>query len=486
MNGFGGLIPFLSHVRWQDLVDVLLVSYLLFRFYVLFRGTYVFRVIAGIGFLWVFQHIAGYLGLIVTTWAMRGIIAFAAIIIIIVFRNEIRNVLQARDIGAILWGVSRKPIETPAEAITAAVYEMAQKRIGALLVFPGKDDLEELLQGGIPWRGVVTKEMLLSIFWPDNPTHDGAAVVQGNRIMEVGAILPLSRRSDLPTNYGTRHRAAMGLCEKTDALVVAVSEESGRVTAMKNGGALEIKDNLALVQVLQHHTGRTPADLNARKMENLKLGAAALASIMLVAAVWFSFSRGLETLVTIEVPIEYMNRDPGMELMDTSLNSVDLSLGGSGALIKAIRPEQIKLRIDLSKAVIGTNAFTITQDNVTLPPGVALRRVDPQEVTVTLDIPVKREFPVQVDWIGKLPEQLVLTEARIDPPRVTIIGGSRILEQISTIYTEKVPLDNIKESGTMLVNLALSPASLKISSPSKEKVGITYSVVKHPPPAVVP
>ena len=91
-----------------------------------------------------------------------------------------------------------------------------------------------------------------------------------------------------------------------------------------------------------------------------------------------------------------------------------------------------------------------------------------------------------MDWIGKLPEQLVLTEARIDPPRVTIIGGSRILEQISTIYTEKVPLDNIKESGTMLVNLALSPASLKISSPSKEKVGITYSVVKHPPPAVVP
>ena len=171
----------LTSIGWRDLIDILVVSYFLFRLYVLFRGTYVFRVIAGIGFLWVFQRLAGYLGLIVTSWAMQGIIAFAAIIIIIVFRNEIKSVLQAKDLGAILWGVSHKAFLTPQEIITSSVYALAQKKIGALMVLPAKDDLQEVIQGGIPWRGMLSREMILSVFWPDNPAHDGAAIISGNR-----------------------------------------------------------------------------------------------------------------------------------------------------------------------------------------------------------------------------------------------------------------------------------------------------------------
>ena len=130
--------------------------------------------------------------------------------------------------------------QTPVQIITESVYEMAKRRIGALLVFPGKDVLEELVQSGIPWKGVLSKEMVLSIFWPDNPVHDGAAIIQGDRIVEVGAILPLSRRSDLPSSYGTRHRAALGLAEKTDALILLVSEESGKVVSIKGDQAREI------------------------------------------------------------------------------------------------------------------------------------------------------------------------------------------------------------------------------------------------------
>ena len=102
------LISFLSTIRWQDIVDVVLNSYILFRLYVLFRGTNVIRVIAGIALLWIFQRLAAGMGLIVTSWAMQGIIAGAALIIIIVFRNEIRNVLQAKNIRAILWGFPDK------------------------------------------------------------------------------------------------------------------------------------------------------------------------------------------------------------------------------------------------------------------------------------------------------------------------------------------------------------------------------------------
>ena len=466
----------LISIGWQDIIDILVVSYFLFRLYVLFRGTYVFRVITGIGFLWVFQRLAVYLDLIVTSWAMQGIIASAAIIIIIVFRNEIKNVLQAKDVGAILWGVSHKAFLTPGEIITSSVYALAQKKIGALMVLPAKDDLHEVIRGGIPWTGILSKEMILSVFWPDNPAHDGAAIISGKRVDEVGAILPLSRRSDLPSSYGTRHRAALGLSEKSDALIIIVSEETGRVMIAKNGEITEIKDNIELQKVLREHSGISTNDQGARREDNFKLGFIAFVLIICVTGIWFSFSRGLEILVSLEVPIEYQNRDPGMVLLESSLNAVEVDLSGSGALLRSITSDQVKVRIGLDQAVAGLNTFTITQDNISLPPGVTLKKVEPQVVDVTLDIPIKKEMPVQIDWIGKLGEKLILESATVDPDIVSVIGGSRILEKITTIYTEKISLDKIDKTGRQSVNLALNPASLKVEEAPNGKVVITFTV----------
>jgi diadenylate cyclase len=416
--------------------------------------------------------------LIVTSWAMQGIIAFAAITIIVVFRNEIKNVLQTKDLGAILWGFSHKAYQTSVDIITESVYELANKKIGALMVLPAKDDLQELTQSGIQWRGVLSKEMLLSIFWPDNPAHDGAAIISGNKIMEVGVILPLSRRSDLPSSYGTRHRAAIGLSEKTDSLVIVVSEETGRVITVKNGEIKEISTNIELKETLQGHTGISPVEKGIRKKEYIQLGIAAAAILIFVTGTWFSFSRGLETLISMEVPIEYMNRNPGMELLESSINKVNLNLSGSGTLIKTIKPDQVKVRIDLSKSVIGLNSFTVTQENITLPPGAILKKVEPSVIDVTLDVPVKKELPIQVDWIGKLPQDLILEEIKMNPEQIRVVGGSKILEQITTIYTEKITLDGLRESGEMVIKLALNPASLKVDNGSRDKLVLSYVIRK--------
>ena len=127
-------LTFFSAIRWQDVVDITLNSYILFRLYVLFRGTNVFRVIMGIALLWFFQRIAVSLGLIVTSWAIQGITAVAAFIIIVVFRNEIRSVLQARTLKAILWGSSHKKASTPIESIVEGVFSLARRHSGALIV----------------------------------------------------------------------------------------------------------------------------------------------------------------------------------------------------------------------------------------------------------------------------------------------------------------------------------------------------------------
>ena len=469
-------ILFLTTIRWQDVVDISLNSYILFRFYVLFRGTNVFRVLIGMTVLWFLQRIAISLGLIVTSWVVQGIVAVGAIIIIVVFRNEIRRVLQAKNLKSILWGLSYKSAITPIEIIVDSVFEMAQRKCGALIVFPGKEDLSDVVQGGTPWRGLITKEMITSIFWPDNPVHDGAAVVQGDQIRVVGAILPLSDREDLPSHYGTRHRAALGLAEATDALVIVVSEERGDILVAKGNRLREIKQKRTLEQNTQEHVGISAVKKGALKKESLEITAAALLSFIFITGIWFSVSRGPDTLVSLDIPIDYTNRNPGTEIIDTSVTSVSLVLSGSGALVKSITPDQVAVRLDLSKSVIGPNSYSITTENISLPPGIILREATPNVIEVLIDETIKKELPVQIDWAGKLPEQLILVDSVSDPETVEVVGGKRILAKLVTIYTEKVVLDNLRGKGEITANLAFNPASLTIAPGFKDKVTIQYLI----------
>ncbi|MFH1122642.1 MAG: diadenylate cyclase, partial [Pseudomonadota bacterium] len=443
------VILFLMSIRWQDVVDITLNSYIIFRLYALLRGTNAFRVLIGIALLWFFQRLSDSLGLIVTSWAIQGITAVAALIIVVVFRNEIRSVLQAKNLKSIFWGFPRSASETPVEILVESAFELARRQVGALIVLPGNEDLTESVHSGIGWQGLVSNEMILSIFWHDNPVHDGAAIVQGDRITEVGVILPLSHREDLPSHYGTRHRAAAGLAELTDALVIVVSEESGKVSVAKGRSLSAMGHKGELSEILEQHVGISRKQRSPVKKKRIELGMVALVSFLLIVGVWFSLTRGLDTLMTIEVPIDYMNRDPGMEILGTSKNTVSLEVNGSGALIRSIRPEQVNVRLDLSKAVVGANAFKITPDNVSLPPGIRLNNIGTPMIVVTLDMPVTKDLPVQVDWVGKLPEHLIISEVEIDPKTVQVTAGSRILKDVSTIYTEKVSVDRPKKTGEM-------------------------------------
>ena len=136
----------------------------------------------------------------------------------------------------------------------------------------------------------------------------------------------------------------------------------------------------------------------------------------------------------------------------------------------------MQVKLDLGNAVVGQNIFSITQENITLPPGIFLRKVVPSVIEVTLDETIKREIPVQIDWVGELSKGLVLSEIFFDPEKIEVIGGKRILENLSTIYTEKVHLESMKTSGTMFANLALTPAALKIAPGSKDKIRIAYVI----------
>ena len=472
---------FLSTIRWQDLVDIIINSYILFRVYVLFHGTNAFRVLVGIASLWILQEVAASMGLILTSWAVRGITTAAAIIIIVVFRNEIRSALQVRNLKTFIWGSLIREQAAPVDVVVQTVYQMGKKRIGALLVFPGKEDLGEDVHGGIPWHGAVSAEMLLSIFWPNNPVHDGAIIIRGDQIVEVGVLLPLSQRPDLPSYYGTRHRAALGLAERSDALVVVVSEERGRVTVAKDNSLTPFSEPGELSQLIKRHLNLSDGiPANVQKRERLRLSLAAVLSFLIITGIWFGFTRSQDTIIALNVPIEYVNRPLAYEILDTSTDEARLQLYGSSVLLKSLQPGQVLVRVDLSKAVEGRNVFPITQDNIVLPPGVFLNKVQPSNIDVNLDAPVTKELPIQVDWAGKLQENLNLVNVSVTPESVKVMGGSQILEHVSTIYTAPVRLDSLAKTGSITTTLVLTPPSLKLISSSNEKVTVNYVVEEKP------
>jgi YbbR domain-containing protein len=140
----------------------------------------------------------------------------------------------------------------------------------------------------------------------------------------------------------------------------------------------------------------------------------------------------------------------------------------------------VQVRLDLENAVAGANEFTITGSNISLPPGIVLKTVTPRQVAVTLDRLMKKKLPVQVDWTGSLDRNLIMTEVRVSPQFVEISGGGLLLKNIDTVYTQKLPLDNLEASGFLTVGLALEDPSLKVAPASREEVIVEYTLQKRP------
>ncbi len=466
-------IPF--GLRWQDLFDILFNSYVLFRLYVMFRGTNVIRVLIVISLLWFAKQISLVMGLIITSWALQGIITVAALVIIIVFRNEISTILQTKSLKSFFWGFPQYQFQTPISIIVESVYELARKKIGALIVLPMKQGLESSIQGGIPWQGKLSREMLISIFWLDNPVHDGAAIIQGNRVTDVGVILPLSKRQDLPSYFGTRHRAAVGITEQTDARVIVVSEERGKISLIKESRIYDINDSHVLHTLLEEDLGAESARKGLRH-RTLELTAAALICFVSVTGVWLSFSRGVEILANREIPIEFTNLQPKMEINSSSANSVKLLISGARPLIQAMGLDQIKVKVDVSKAVPGPNPITIEKGNVLLPPGIQLKQVEPSQIEISVDVRENKLLIVQPTWTGKLNKDLIVESARAVPQTVMVTGGSLTLKEISTLFTEPISLDSITASGSISIGFALDQSGLKLAEPAKNTAVIHYQV----------
>ena len=226
----------LANYRWfQDTVDIALVYYLFYRLLLIIKGTRAFQMLVGIGFIVLAFVTSQMLEFYTLDWLIHSFWSQIVLAVVILFQPEIRRALA--QMGERRFLKSLSPIESSKfiEEIVKASVSMANKRIGALIVLERETDLTTIVEMGTSLDARVSKELLTSIFLPYSPIHDGATIVRNGRIISAGCFLPLTLSANLSKSLGTRHRAAVGLTEETDAVVVVVSEETGEISVVKNG-----------------------------------------------------------------------------------------------------------------------------------------------------------------------------------------------------------------------------------------------------------
>ncbi len=235
-----------------DIADIIVVAFVVYRVLLLVRGTRALQMGVGLFFVFVVYELSRRFGLLTLYSLLDGLLSSIVLIVVVIFQAEIRRGLM-RFGGRTWWlpGTSAKASSAIEEVIKAAGM-LAQKRVGALIVFERDAMLDEFIQRGTLLDALATKELLYGIFIPSfqNPLHDGAVIIRDGRVWQAGAFLPLTGASDIDRNLGTRHRAALGISEETDAVVLVVSEERGAISLVFNGNMVRDVDPSSLREAL--------------------------------------------------------------------------------------------------------------------------------------------------------------------------------------------------------------------------------------------
>jgi diadenylate cyclase len=239
----------LAAFRWRDVIDIALVALVVYRILVMFRGTRAVQMLIGLACLVAGSLLARRLELYSTQWILDNFWSFWVIALVVLFQPELRRALarvgEGRLVSSLL-GASRAERAHVIDEIVDAVESLTARRIGALIVIERSAGLRQYAELGVSVDGLVSADLLVSVFLPYSPLHDGAVFVQGSRLVAAGCFLPLSRNLQIARSLGTRHRAALGISEETDAVAIAVSEETGRVTLAVSGHIETVRDLGAL------------------------------------------------------------------------------------------------------------------------------------------------------------------------------------------------------------------------------------------------
>lgn len=362
----------LSQLRWQDAVDVVVLTLVLYRIYLWLRGTVALQVAVGMLTLVAAAYAASELGLLLTAYLLQGVSAVSVLVIVVIFRDEIRRALTRASPLRLL--VSRRdgpPVEHPElPPLAETLFELARRRLGSLVVVPRRDSVKDLVTGGVAVDAILTGPLIESIFQKTSPLHDGAVVVSGERIVKAGALLPLAEQ-ELPLPVGTRHAAAVGLSEVSDALVIAVSEERGVVSLAEHGSLTIMSDAATLARCLRELVGPSPSPpmVHGRLVRDSIVFGTIFVGVI---AAWNIVANARDAEEERQVAIEI--RGPGAGRLEPVPIEVTLRLRGPRRILAGPGGEDLRAWVNVPRS--GSDA----QVGASAPPGVEIVAVRPARV----------------------------------------------------------------------------------------------------------
>lgn len=232
-------IVYIQNIRFRDVIDIIIVAYVFYKFITLIRETRAEQLLKGIIALALFGTIINVLNLYTMKWILDRFFVYGILVLLIVFQPELRKALEVigrnNFFSKPLVQIQDEEIHKQTEEIVSAVFSMARQNIGALIVIERKTGISDIIESGTRLEAITSSELLINIFYPNSPLHDGATIIRGDKIVAAGCFLPLTDNANLSKELGTRHRAGLGISETTDAVAIIVSEESGAVSITEAG-----------------------------------------------------------------------------------------------------------------------------------------------------------------------------------------------------------------------------------------------------------
>lgn len=465
-------------MRIQDVADIIIMTFLLYQLYTWFRKTRALQVVIGLGSLVILYVVTKNLGLFMTSWILQELGTVIFVLIIVVFQGEIRQALYRFSLMRNFFGSNAPTLPLNLPELAATIFSLASRRTGALIVFERHEKIDDQLLHGVQLDSLVSGQLIASIFEEGLPLHDGAVIIRNGRITEASCHLPLSSSGDLPQHLGTRHRAAIGMTERSDAIVVVVSEERGVVSLVSGGELVEVLTPEMLVTMLKEKleviVPKVAAFSFRQRLFNNFIPK--VVTLLIVLASWLVINAREGGLQTVRAPVKFNGLPANLVLKADAPEDVEVQLKVLSTLLGKNGKLEVAADLDLSGIREGVNSISLDSRAFQLPLGVSIVRVTPAVLKVVAERKGYRELPVHLRKSGRLQRGGQLRSVKLEPSSVTVTGPVSELARLRYVETEPLDLASVGRSQTLEIKLVQPSPQVQISSKEPVRVRISTSV----------
>jgi len=431
--------------RIQDILDIVIISVMISALLIWFKDRASRFVFLGITLLGVIYLLARFFQLYLTTLALQAFFAILLFVLVVIFQEDLRRFFERLA----LLGRFRKKIFTvtafneSAEIIAQTAADLARKKIGALIVLQGEDPLDRHLTGCNNLDGLLSQPLLESIFDPHSIGHDGAVLVDGNRLMRFGCHLPLSASAAQHGSLGLRHTAALGLSERSDALCIVVSEERGTISLARGERIAEVANASALRIELEAFFAKRMPLAKPRLIRNWlrQNPREKVIAVVLACILWVIFGYQRETIRRdFIVPIQYLNAPVEWVLEEPKVMEAKVMLTGPAQAFQLLHPDSLKISLDLKQLRPGTQEIVLTGDMVKVPSNLTVAGITPERIKVVTSRLLPLTVPIEVLTENVPPQGIAVQNITVSPPEVKVLIPRRLRGKRIRVLTEPVDL----------------------------------------------